>query len=335
MTQSAKRPLLLRTLPAILGGLCAALLPLAEASAQSASTYPSRPVRIVAAFAPGTTSDIIGRLVAERLTQSLGQPFMVENRTGAGGTIASEWVARSAPDGYTLLMSTAAMPISANLYPDLKFDTAKDFAAITLISTSPLALAAGPSLPAKTVAELIAYARPIPGKVAFGSAGVGTSHHLTGEKFAAEAGLTLNHVPYKGSPPAHVDLLGGQIHMMFDNVVSLMPHFKSGKLRPMAVTSARRNRMLPDVPTLQEAGLKDFEAVAWFGVVGPAALPPEIIGRLNAAILAVLAIPEVRERLLDGGSEIVGSTPEAAERHMRSEIAKWGAVIRAAGVKLN
>lgn len=323
-----------RTLPSMLG-LCAALLPLAEASAQAGSTYPSRPVRVVAAFAPGTTSDIIGRLVAERLTQSLGQPFLVENRTGAGGTIASEFVARSTPDGYTLLMSTAAMPVSANLYPDLKFDTAKDFAAITLISTSPLALAAGPSLPAKSVAELVAHARPIPGKVAFGSAGVGTSHHLTGEKFAFEAGLKLTHVPYKGSPPAHVDLLGGQIQMMFDNVVALMPHFKSGRLRPLAVTSAKRNRMLPDVPTLQEAGLKDFEAVAWFGVVGPSATPADVIRRLNGAILDVLKIPEVRERLLDGGSEVIGSTPEAADQHMRREIAKWGAVVKAAGVKLN
>ncbi len=247
-----------------------------------AQNYPTRPVRLIVAFAPGTTSDIIGRMFAEKLTQQMGQPFVVENRTGAGGTIAADQVAKSAPDGYTLLMSTAALPVSAHVYPDLKYDTVKDFASVTVITHSPLLLAANINFPPKNVQELIQYTRANPGKVSFGSAGVGTSHHLTGEKLKLDTGIDMLHVPYKGSGPAHIDLMGGQIQLMFDNIVALIPHVKAGKVRALAVSSAKRHPLLPEVPSIQEAGVKDFETVAWFGIVAPAATPKQILARLNA-----------------------------------------------------
>lgn len=305
----------------------------AGAPAALAQAYPMKPVRVIVAFTPGTTSDMIGRTFAERLSESTAQPFVVENRTGAGGTIGAEFVARAAPDGYTLLVSTAALPVSAAVYRNLKYDTVKDFASVTVISHSPLALAANLNFPPRSVRELIDYAKTNPGKVHFGSAGVGTSHHLTGEKFRLATGVDIVHVPYKGSGPAHIDLLGGQIQMMFDNIVALIPHFKSGKLRPIAVTSAGRNSQLPDVPSVQEAGVRDFETVAWFGFVAPAATPLEIIARLNAEVLKALALAEVRRRLIDTGSEIVGSSPEAAQRHLRDEVERWGVVVRAANVR--
>ena len=301
----------------------------------SAQTYPNRPVRIVVAFAPGTTSDIVGRIFAEKLTQAMGQTFIVENRTGAGGTIGAEAVAKAPADGYTLLVSTAALPVSAHVFPNLKYDTGRDFASITVISHSPLLLAANLSFPPRTVAELIQYARANPGKVSFGSAGVGTSHHLTGEKFKLDTGVDMVHVPYKGSGPAHVDLMGGQIQLMFDNIVALMPHVKAGKVRALAVSSAKRHALLPDVPSLQEAGVRDFETVAWFGLLAPAGTPRDIVSRLNAETLKALALPDVRTRLIEAGSVIIGNSPEAAQRFLREELDKWGKVVRAAKVTPN
>ncbi len=312
--------------------LACALLLLASFGAL-AQGYPARAVKVIVAFAPGTTSDIIGRMFAERLTVSTGQAFVVENRTGAGGTIGAELVALSPPDGHTLLLSTAALPVSAAVYRNLKYDTARDFASVTVISHSPLALAANLNFPARTVPELIAFARANPGKVNFGSAGVGTSHHLTGEKFKLATGVDIVHVPYKGSGPAHVDLLAGQIQIMFDNIVALMPHFKAGKLRPLAVTSARRNPQLPDVPSVQEAGVRDFETVAWFGLIAPKGTPPAVLAKLHGEVARALAQAEVRQRLLDTGSEIVGSSPDAADRHLRDEVERWGVVVRAANVR--
>jgi tripartite-type tricarboxylate transporter receptor subunit TctC len=313
--------------------LLAAVFTAAFACAALAQSYPARPVKLVVAFAPGTTSDIIGRMFAERLSVSTGQPFVVENRTGAGGTIGAEFVASSAPDGHTLLVSTAALPVSAAVYRNLKYDTAKDFASVTVISHSPLALAANLNFPARSIAELIAYAKANPGKVYFGSAGVGTSHHLTGEKFKLATGVDIVHVPYKGSGPAHIDLLAGQIQIMFDNIVALMPHFKAGKLRPLAVTSAKRNPQLPDVPSVQEAGVPGFETVAWFGLMAPAATPRDILMKLHAEVNKALTRPEVRQRLIDTGSEIIGNSPEAADRHLRDEVERWGVVVRAANVR--
>lgn len=315
--------------------LLAPVFALAFSAGAIAQNFPNRPVRIVVAFAPGTTSDIIGRMFADKLGQAMGQPFVVENRTGAGGTIGAESVARAAADGYTLLLSTAALPVSAHVFPNLKYDTAKDFASVTVISHSPLLLAANLDFPAKTVQELVRHARANPGRVAFGSAGVGTSHHLTGEKFKLDTGIDLVHVPYKGSGPAHIDLMGGQIQLMFDNIVALMPHVKAGKVRALAVSSAKRHDLLPEVPTLQEAGVRDFETVAWFGLVAPAGTPGGIVAQLNGETLKALQLPDVRKRLLDGGSNIIGNSPEAADRFLRDEVDKWGKVVRAANVKPN
>ena len=301
----------------------------------AAQDYPNRPVRLIVAFAPGTTSDIIGRMFADKLTQQMGQPFVVENRTGAGGTIAADQVTKAAPDGYTLLMSTAALPVSAHVYPGLKYDTVKDFASVTVITHSPLLLAANLNFPPKSVQELIQYAKANPGKVNFGSAGVGTSHHLTGEKLKLDTGIDMLHVPYKGSGPAHIDLMGGQIQLMFDNIVALLPLVQSGKVRALAVSSAKRHPLLPEVPSIQEAGVKDFETVAWFGIVAPAGTPKPILARLNAETLKAIQLPDVNKRLLDGGSTIIGNKPEEADQFLRDEVEKWGKVVKAAGVKPN
>ncbi|MBS0336477.1 MAG: tripartite tricarboxylate transporter substrate binding protein [Proteobacteria bacterium] len=311
--------------------LSASLLALAATHA-AAQNYPGKPVRVVVPFATGSTSDIVARMVSDRLTAALGQPFLVENKPGAGGTIGSDYVAKSPADGYTLLLSTAATPISATAYRNLKYDTAA-FTSITVLTHSPLALAANLDFPPKSVPELIAYAKANPGKVNFGSLGTGTSHHLTGEKLKLDAGIDMVHVPYKGSGAAHTDLMGGQIQIMFDNIVALMPHFKSGKLRPLAVSSLRRHPMLPDVPSLSEAGVKDFETVAWFGLLAPPATPKDIVQKLNAETVKVMAIPEIRQRLVDGGAEVIANSPEAADKFLHTEIARWGAVVRAANIR--
>lgn len=302
------------------------------AGVASAQTYPNKVVKVVVPFGTGATSDIVARMISDRLSAATGQPFIVDNRPGAGGTIGTEFVAKAPPDGYTILLSTAATPISASVFRNLKYDTAA-FSSIVVLTHSPLGFAANPAFPPKTVREFIDHAKANPGKVNFGSLGVGTSHHLTGEKLKLDAGIDMVHVPYKGSGPAHVDLMGGQIQVMFDNIVALMPHFKSGKLRPLAVSSLKRHPLLPDVPSLSEAGVKNFEAVAWFGFLAPPGTPKDIVARLNAEVVKVLAIPEIRQRLVDGGSEVIGNSPEAADRFLHSEIARWGAVVKAANVR--
>jgi tripartite-type tricarboxylate transporter receptor subunit TctC len=311
--------------------LSASLLALAATHA-SAQTYPNKPVRVIVPFATGSASDLLGRLVADRLAQALGQPFLVENRPGAGGTIGTEVVAKAPPDGYTLLVTTAATPITATAFRGLKYDTAA-FTSITVLTHSPLGFAANPQFPPKTVRQFIDYAKANPGKVNFGSLGVATSHHVTGEKLKIDAGIDMVHVPYKGSGAAHADLMGGQIQVMFDNIVSLLPHFKSGKLHPLAVSSAKRHPLLPDVPSLSEAGVKDFEAVAWFGYAAPPGTPRDIVAKLNAEIVKALAIPEIRQRLIDGGSEVIANSPEAADKFLQSEIARWGAVVKTANIR--
>lgn len=313
----------------------ALLLLAATALPVEAQDYPVRPVRLIVAFAPGTTSDIIGRLIAEKLSRQMDQPFVVENRTGAGGTIGAETVARAEPDGYTLLLSTAALPVSAHVYPNLRYNTAKDFASVAVISHSPLLLASNINFPPKSVQELVQYTKANPAKVSFGSAGVGTSHHLTGEKFKLDTGIDMLHVPYKGSGPAHIDLMGGQIQLMFDNIVALIPHVRAGKVRAIAVSSAKRHPQLPEVPTIQEAGVKDFETVAWFGIVAPVGTPRNVIARLNAETLKALKLPDVQKRLVDSGSDIIGNSPEQADEFLRAEVEKWGKVVRAANVTPN
>ena len=309
-----------------------ALLLLLIATHAVAQTYPNKPVRVIVPFATGSASDFIGRMVADRLTAALGQPFLVENRPGAGGTIGTEVVAKAPPDGYTLLVTTAATPITATAFRGLKYDTAA-LASIAVLTHSPLGFAANPQFPPKSVREFIDYAKANPGKVNFGSLGVATSHHVTGEKLKLDAGIDMVHVPYKGSGAAHADLMGGQIQVMFDNIVALLPHFKSGKLRALAVSSAKRHPLLPEVPSLSEAGVKDFEAVAWFGYAAPPGTPRDIVARLNAEILRALALPEIRQRLIDGGSEVIGNSQDAADKFLQSEISRWGAVVKAANIR--
>jgi tripartite-type tricarboxylate transporter receptor subunit TctC len=300
----------------------------------NAQAYPNRPVKVVVPFATGAASDTIARMISDRLSTALGQTFVVENRPGAGGTIANDAVAKAPADGYTLLISTAALPISAVMYKGLKYDTSK-FASVTVFTHSPLAFVANPSFPAKTVPEFIAYAKANPGKVNFGSLGQGTSHHVTGEKLKLEAGLDMAHVPYKGSGAAHTDVMAGQIQVMFDNLVALLPNIKSGKLRPLAVTSLKRHPLLPDVPSLSEAGVKDFEALAWFGLVAPPGTPKDVLTKLNAEVIKILALPEVRQRLVEGGSEVIGNSPEAADRFLQTEISRWGTVVKAANITID
>ena len=312
---------------------CVAIALSLGAAVVSAQGYPNRPVRVIVPFATGAASDTLARLVSDRLTQSTGQPFVVENRPGAGGVVGSEFVAKAPADGYTLMLSTAATPISATAYPGLKYDTAA-FTSVTVLTHSPLGFAANLNFPPKTVREFIDYTRANPDKVNFGSLGVGTSHHVTGEKLKIDAGIQMVHVPYKGSGAAHADLMGGQIQVMFDNIVALLPHFKSGKLRALAVSSAKRHPLLPDVPSLSEAGVRDFEAVAWFGILAPPATPREVVNRLNAEIVKALSAPDLRQRLVDGGSEVIGNSPEAADKFLQNEIARWGAVVKSANIRI-
>jgi tripartite-type tricarboxylate transporter receptor subunit TctC len=303
------------------------------ANGAQAQAYPNRPVKVIVPFATGAASDTIARMISDRLSTATGQTFVVENRPGAGGTIANDAVAKAPADGYTLLISTAALPISAVMYKSLKYDTAK-FASVTVFTHSPLAFVANPNFPAKTVPEFIAYAKANPGKVNFGSLGLGTSHHVTGEKLKLEAGLDMAHVPYKGSGAAHTDVMGGQIQVMFDNLVALLPNIKSGKLRPLAVTSLKRHPLLPDVPSLSEAGVKDFEALAWFGLVAPQGTPKDIVAKLNAEVVKILALPGIRQKLIEGGSEVIGNSPEAADRFLQNEMARWGTVVKGANITI-
>ena len=313
-----------------LGAAAAAALILGNAAAQ---TYPTRPVKVIVPFATGAASDIIARQVFDRVSAAMGQGFVVENRPGAGGTVGSEFVAKATPDGYTLLISTAALPISAGVYKNLRYDSSA-YASVTVMTHSPLAFAANLNFPPKTMKEFIDYAKANPGKVNFGSLGIATSHHLTGEKLKLDAGIDMVHVPYKGSSAAHTDLIGGQIQVMFDNFVALLPQIKAGKVRALAVSSAKRHPLLPDVPSIAEGGVRDFEAVAWFGVVAPPGTPRDIVAKLNAEVVMALNQPEMKQRLTDGGSLVIGNSPDDADRFLKSEIARWGVVVKAANINV-
>ena len=302
--------------------------------AAHADEYPSKPIKIIVPSPGGQASDTITRLVGERLGKALGQPVVVDNRPGAGGNIGTDIGAKSAPDGYTLTIATAALPISKHVYRKLPFDPAKDFVPVTLMTMTPLVLVTRTGLPVKDVAGLVALAKKAPGKVTFASSGLGTSHQLSGELFKSLAGVDMLHVPYKGSPPAHVDLMGGSVDIMFDNIVPVAPHIKSGKLQALAVTSKTRAAALPDVPTMAESGYPNFEATAWFGLLAPAGTPQPIVDRLNKELVAVLKSPDIRERLAGMGATVVADTPEEFGRFMADEINKWGPVVKRAHIEL-
>ncbi|OAE99881.1 hypothetical protein AYJ54_31810 [Bradyrhizobium centrolobii] len=302
--------------------------------AAQADSYPSKPIHLVVGYAAGGSTDLVARVVGQRLAEALGQPVVIDNRPGAGGTIASDQVARSAPDGHTIFMSTIANTINTSLYPKLPFDFAADFAPISLVATVPNVLVVNPDLPATNLKEFIALAKSKPGQLNFASSGTGSSIHLSGELFNMVAQVQLVHVPYKGSAPAVVDLISGQVQSMFDNLSSSLPYIKAGKLRALAVTSAQRSAAAPDIPTMAEAGLPGCEVTSWFALVAPAKTPKAIIVRLNEEVRRILGEPAVKTRLSELGADVAPSTPEELAALIASETAKWASVIKASGASI-
>jgi tripartite-type tricarboxylate transporter receptor subunit TctC len=297
--------------------------------------YPNKPIKIVVPFTAGGTTDILARAVGGELQKAFGQPVVIENRAGAGGNIGADAVAKSAPDGYTLLMGTVGTHgINVTLYPKMPYDAVKDFAPVSLVAGVPNVLVAAPSFAPNNVKELIDAAKKEPNKLTFASSGSGTSIHLSAELFKMMTGTQMTHVPYKGSAAALPDVMSGQVNIMFDNAPTVVPHIRGGKLKAMAVTSAARSPALPNVPTVAETGLTGFEASSWFGVLAPAGTPKDIVDRLSREIAKALATPEMKERLLNLGADPVGSTPEQFTAHIKSEIDKWAKVVRASGAKV-
>jgi tripartite-type tricarboxylate transporter receptor subunit TctC len=303
------------------------------AGASLAQDYPSRPVRMVVPFSPGGSTDTLARIVGQKLTERSGQPVIIENRAGAGGHIGAEQVAKSAPDGYTLLLGGVPHAISASLYSKLPYDLARDLAAIAEVASFPSAIVLHPSLPANSVKELIALARARPGQLSFGSAGIGSPNHLSLELFQAMAGVRMVHVPYKGSGQLVGDLLAGQVQLASMGLPVAVPHVQSSKLRAIAVTGAARSPLLPEVPTVSEAGLPGFEVTSWYGVFGPAGLPADIVVKLNSEIGSAVTAPDVKERLAALGAEPSVKAPDQFARYVRQEITKWAKVVKDSGAK--
>jgi tripartite-type tricarboxylate transporter receptor subunit TctC len=294
--------------------------------------WPTRPLRMILPFPPGGGTDILGRMIAERLSAGIGQPVVTENRGGAGGNVGAEAAARSAPDGYTIVLVAPSLAISPTLYSKINYDPVKDFAPVSLVATVPNVMITQPSLPGQ-LQEFIAFAKAKPGVLNFGSGGAGTSNHLAGELFNIVTGANLVHVPYKGVNLAMQDVLAGNVHLVFIGIPAAAPHVKAGKLRALAVVAPQRSNALPDVPTVAEAGLKDFEVTTWYGVLAPAGTPPAVVRRLNAELVKIMHAPEMKEKLSATGTEPLTSTPEEFAAYIKREIAKWGDVVRRAGVK--
>src|SRR6185369_16413781 len=296
--------------------------------------WPAKPVRWIIPYAAGGFSDIRARKIGVDLSRLLGQPVVIENRAGAGGVVGTDAVAKAAPDGYTIGMGNLApLAVNVSLMKKLPYDPAKDVQAVVLLEKGPLILTAGPGLKANSVADLIAYAKANPGKVTFASSGIGGAHHLSGEMLRQRTGIDIVHIPYKGGAPAAADVMAGHVPMMFELGYAALPSVKAGKVRALAVTSTTRMALLPDVPTLAEAGLPGFESTNWQGVIVPAGTPRAIVERLNRDINAVLAIPEQRDSIVANGGEVAGGTPEAFRDFIRSETAKWGDVVRTAKIQ--
>jgi tripartite-type tricarboxylate transporter receptor subunit TctC len=307
--------------------------PAAAQPARPAADYPRKPIRLIVPFAPGGNTDFLARLVGQKLGESWGQQVIADNRPGAGGSVAGEMTARAAPDGYTLLMISITNSIAATLHPGLPYDVVRDFAPLVLLATTPQVLLAHPSLPVKSVRELVAFARARPGKLSYASAGTGGGTHLTGELLKQVAGLDIVHVPYRGGGPALIDLVAGQVDLQITGLVSALPFIKSKRANPLAVTGARRSPAAPDIVSMAESGLPEVDANSWYGLVAPAATPREIIAQLNGEIARILAVPDLRARLAADGAEAGGGTPEQFGAYIKSEIAKWARVIRLANIR--
>jgi tripartite-type tricarboxylate transporter receptor subunit TctC len=301
------------------------------ASAQPA--WPSKPIRMVVGFAPGGNVDITARTLAPALSEALGQPVLIENRAGAGGNVGAEAVARSAPDGYTLLLGASSLAVNVTLYSNLPFDALKDLVAVAPVSNVPLVLTVNPRVPAKDAKDYVALAKQRKGSITFASAGTGTSNHLTGELFRSVAGIDIIHVPYKGSGTALGDLMGGQVDSMFDQLSSSLPFIRSGKIRILGVTSAKRSSILPDVPTMIEQGFAGVDASTWVGVFAQSATPRDVIGRLNASIQKITRSTAFRERLAALGADALEGSPEQFAQLFRDEVSKWGRIVKSSGAK--
>lgn len=309
---------------------------LAVSSNALSQNFPSKPVRIIVPWTAGGTADTLARIVGQNLGTSLGQQVLVDNRPGASGQIGSEFVVKSPPDGHTLVLATTAPNSTApSLYAKLAYDPLKDFSAVSLIALTFYVASVHPALPAKNIPELVALAKARPGQLNFSSPGNGTPNHLSGEMLKTMAGIQMQHIPFKGSAQAIADVIGGQIPLNFENIAVVLPHIKAGKVRALGVTSAQRNRFLPEVPTIAESGYPGFEAVGWFGLMGPAGVPREVLNRLNAETVRLLNMPEVNSRILGLGAEIKPTTIAEFETFNRVQIAKWSKVIRDSGARID
>ncbi len=308
---------------------------MALVASAAAETYPAKPIRIVVAYTPAGTTDILARAIGQKLTEAWGQPVIIDNRPGANGNIGTEYAAKSTPDGYTLLMTTAAPHgINPGLYRKLGFDAVKDFAGISLVATVPNVLVVNNTLPVKDVRDLIAYLRANPGKLNFGSPGYGSTGHMSVELFMAMTGTKMAHIPYKGDAGVLADLMGGQIMLSLSNMPAYTPQIKAGRVRALAVSTAKRSPAAPEIPTMAEAGVPGYVTVAWFGLLAPAKTPRDIINKLSAETARILKMPDVYTRLADLGAEPVGSSAAEFDAHIKSEIVKWAKVIKDANVEL-
>lgn len=315
---------------------CGLLFTLAFALAGGApayAQYPGKPVRMIVPFPPGGGTDTLGRIMAQKLGEVLGQQVVVDNRPGGGTNIGAEIAAKAPPDGYTVLMGNVSHAINVTLYSKLNYDLVKDFAPVSLLASTPNILVVHPSVPAKSVKELIVIARARPGQLDFASSGSGSSAHLAGEMFSMMAGVKMSHIPYKGGGPAVIALIGGQCSVGFATTPSVITHVKSGKLRGLAVTSAQRSPSTPELPTVSEAGVAGYEAGTWYGFLVPAATSKDIVARLHTESIKLLKLPDVRERIESVGFETIGSTPEQFAAYIRSEIEKWAKVVKASGAR--
>jgi tripartite-type tricarboxylate transporter receptor subunit TctC len=299
----------------------------------TAQTFPTRPVRLVVGFTPGGGVDINARLLGSKLAELWGQPVIVDNRPGAGTNIANEFVVRATPDGHTLLVNTAAVAINMSLYRNLPYDTLRDLAAVSVFSESPNILVARAALPAKDVRELVALAKSKPGALNYSSAGSGSTQHLSGELFRLRSGTSITHVPYKGSAPSLAALIAGEVDFTFANIPAILQHVKAGRVRPLASTGAKRAELMPEVPTLEEAGVPGVAVNVWYGVLAPAATPPAVVASIADAVARAARAPDIRTRLLEQGAEPVGNTPAEFDRQLREEVARWREVIETARIR--
>jgi tripartite-type tricarboxylate transporter receptor subunit TctC len=311
------------------------LMPFSLATNSLAVNFPTKPIRLIVPFPAGGTTDIFARILAQKLSENLGQQVLVDNRAGASGIIGSEIVVKSPADGHTLLMTATHHVVNPSLYKKLPYDTLKDFAAVSLIATSPNVLVAHPSFPAGSIKELIALAKAKPGQINFASTGIGGANHLSGEMLKAMAGIDLVHIPYKGAAPAMNDLLGGHVSLMFDTIGVELPYVKAGKLKALGVTTAKRTAIAPEIPTIAESGVPGYEALSWFGMYGPAGMPKEIITRLNSEVVKILNLPEVHKKFIAYGAETASLNPDQFAAFVKSEMAKWGRVVKGIGLQLD